>query len=123
MRPKTIAVAPLLFLVVSFATAAEGGDGPAGGGGLDQTSVERVVAAHRNGVKRTCWERAIDQKASFVNVSVTADVAPDGNVATTSSSGDHPVIAKCVESQVKTWRFPAAGATTTLNLPFKFVRQ
>ena len=102
-----------------------GGSGPAsaGGGGLDSSSVERVVAAHRTGVKRTCWERGgADQKAS-VNVTVSATVAPDGSVSGTSSSGDDPVVAKCIESQVKTWRFSAPGATTTVNIPFKFVRQ
>ena len=102
-----------------------GGSGPAsaGGGGLDSSSVERVVAAHRTGVKRTCWERGgADQKAS-VNVTVSATVAPDGSVSGTSSSGDDPVVAKCIESQVKSWRFSAPGATTTVNIPFKFVRQ
>ena len=100
-----------------------GGPGPAGGGGLDSTSVERVVAAHRTGVKRTCWERGgADQKAS-VNVTVSATVAPDGSVSGTSSSGDDPVVAKCIESQVKSWRFAAPGSTTTVNIPFKFVRQ
>jgi predicted Zn finger-like uncharacterized protein len=99
------------------------GPGPAGGGGLDSSSVERVVASHRTGVKRTCWERGgADQKAS-VNVTVSATVAPDGSVSGTSSSGDDPVVAKCIESQVKTWRFAAPGATTTVNIPFKFVRQ
>jgi outer membrane biosynthesis protein TonB len=100
-----------------------GGPGPAGGGGLDSSSVERVVASHRTGVKRTCWERGgADQKAS-VNVTVSATVAPDGSVSGTSSNGDDPVVAKCIESQVKTWRFAAPGSTTTVNIPFKFVRQ
>jgi hypothetical protein len=85
--------------------------------------VERVVASHRTGVKRTCWERGgADQKAS-VNVTVSATVAPDGSVSGTSSNGDDPVVAKCIESQVKSWRFAAPGATTTVNIPFKFVRQ
>jgi len=102
---------------------AGGGAGPAGGGGLDSSSVERVVAAHRAGVKRTCWERGgADQKAS-VNVTVSATVAPDGSVSGTSSNGDDPVVAKCIESQVKSWRFSAPGSTTTVNIPFKFVRQ
>jgi hypothetical protein len=44
-------------------------------------------------------------------------------VSSTSSSGDDPVVAKCIESQVKTWQFPAPGSSTTINIPFKFVRQ
>lgn len=98
---------------------------PAGGSGsgLDAAGVERVVAVHRNGVKRTCWERGGSDQKSSVNVTITASVAPNGSVASTSSSGDDPVVAKCIEGQVKSWQFPAPGATTTLNIPFKFVRQ
>lgn len=99
------------------------GAGAGSGGGLDSSSVERVVAAHRAGVKRTCWERGgADQKAS-VNVTITAQVGPGGNVVSTSSSGDDPVVAKCIESQVRSWMFSAPGSTTTVNIPFKFVRQ
>jgi predicted Zn finger-like uncharacterized protein len=101
-----------------------GGAGPgAGGGGLDSSSVERVVASHRAGVKRTCWERGGADQKSSVNVTVSATVAPDGSVAATSSSGDDPVVGKCIESQVRGWRFNAPGSTTTVNIPFKFVRQ
>jgi predicted Zn finger-like uncharacterized protein len=101
-----------------------GGAGPsAGGGGLDSSSVERVVASHRLGVKRTCWERGGADQKSSVNVTVSATVAPDGSVSGTSSSGDDPVVAKCIESQVRSWKFNAPGSTTTVNIPFKFVRQ
>lgn len=100
-----------------------GGAGAGSGGGLDSSSVERVVAAHRTGVKRTCWERGGADQKSSVNVTVSATVAPDGSVAGTSSSGDDPVVAKCIESQVRSWRFNAPGSTTTVNIPFKFVRQ
>lgn len=99
--------------------------GPAGGGGggLDQAAVERVAANHRAGVKRTCWERGGADQKSSVNVVVTATVAPNGSVSSTSSSGDDPVVGKCIETQVKSWQFPAPGETKTLQLPFKFVRQ
>jgi len=101
-----------------------GGSGPgAAGGGLDSSSVERVVASHRAGVKRTCWERGGADQKSSVNVMVSATVAPDGSVSGTSSSGDDPVVAKCIEGQVRSWRFNAPGSTTTVNIPFKFVRQ
>jgi len=100
-----------------------GGGGAAGGGGLDQAGVERVVAGHRAGVKRTCWERGGADQKSSVNVTISANVAPNGSVASTSSTGDDPVVAKCIENQVKTWQFPAPGSSTTINIPFKFVRQ
>ena len=97
--------------------------GGSAGGSLDQATVERIVAGHRTGVKRTCWERGgVDQKSS-VNVTVTTNIAANGSVASTSSSGDDPVVGKCIENQVRAWRFPASGSTTTINIPFKFVRQ
>jgi outer membrane biosynthesis protein TonB len=99
------------------------GAGAGGGAGLDSSSVERVVASHRAGVKRTCWERGGADQKSSVNVMVSATVAPDGSVSGTSSSGDDPVVAKCIEGQVRSWRFNAPGSTTTVNIPFKFVRQ
>ncbi len=99
------------------------GPGAGAGGGLDSSSVERVVASHRSGVKRTCWERGGADQKSSVNVTVSATVAPDGSVSGTSSSGDDPVVAKCIEQQVRAWRFNAPGAATTVNIPFKFVRQ
>ncbi len=97
--------------------------GAGGGGGLDSSSVQRVVSSHQSGVKRTCWERGGGDSKSSVNVTVSAQVGPAGNVIGTSSSGDDPVVAKCIEGQVKTWMFSAPGATTTVNIPFKFVRQ
>jgi len=101
------------------------GSSPGGGngGGLDSSSVERVVASHRAGVKRTCWERGGADQKSSVNVTVSATVGPAGNVVGTSSSGDDPVVAKCIENQVRSWMFSAPGSTTTVNIPFKFVRQ
>ncbi|MBX3187904.1 MAG: zinc-ribbon domain-containing protein [Labilithrix sp.] len=97
--------------------------GGSAGGGLDQAGVERVVAARRMGVRRTCWDSGNNDKKSSVNVTVTATVGPDGSVTSTSSSGDDPQVGKCIESQVRTWKFPAPGSTTTINIPFKFVRQ
>ena len=100
-----------------------GGGAPGTGGGLDSSSVQRVVASHQNGVKRTCWERGGAGGTSSANVTISAQVGPAGNVVGTSSTGDDPVVAKCIENQVKTWMFAAPGATTTVNIPFKFIKQ
>ncbi|MBX3226900.1 MAG: zinc-ribbon domain-containing protein [Labilithrix sp.] len=100
-----------------------GSSGGGSSGGLDTAGVERVVAGHRAGVKRTCWERGGSDQKSSVNVTVTANVAPNGQVSSVSSSGDDPVVGKCIENQVKGWTFPAPGSPTTINIPFKFVRQ
>ncbi len=91
---------------------------------LDQAAVERVILAHRAGIKRTCWERRPgDDGRSAANVTVMLAVGPTGTVDSASSNGDDPVVSRCIEAQVRTWRFPASGTTTTINVPFKFVRE
>ena len=101
------------------------GSNPGGGGGSSLTSdqVEATVRNHSAGVKRTCWEKIGDGKAGSVNVNVTANVAGNGNVSSATATGNDPVIAKCIEGAVRTWTFPATGGTTTVNIPFTFVRQ
>ena len=101
---------------------------PPGSGGaavpLNQEAVERVVVAHRAGIKRACWERGShDDGRASANINVSLTIDPDGRVNATSSGGDNPVVAKCIEAQVRTWLFPAPGATTTVTIPFKFVRE
>jgi len=104
------------------APAAGGGGGGGGGGGLDQGAVERVVAAKRAGVKRTCWDRNNADKSS-AKITVAITVAGNGSVSNASSTGDDAMIGKCIEQQVRTWTFPPSGGTTTVNVPFVFVRQ
>lgn len=91
---------------------------------LDQAAVERVIVTHRAGIKRTCWDRrAGDDGRTSANVTVMLAVGPTGTVDSSSSNGDDPALAKCIEAQVQTWRFPASSTTTTINIPFKFVRE
>jgi predicted Zn finger-like uncharacterized protein len=100
-----------------------GGPSGAGGGGLDSAAVQRVVRDRQAGVKRTCWERGGGEQKSSANVNVAVTVAPNGQVSGATATGDDPVIAKCIENQVRGWSFPAPGSTTTVNIPFHFVRQ
>jgi len=98
---------------------------------LDAVSVERVVAAHRAGIKRTCWERSRADEPllpASANVTVRVTIGADGTVLSSSSSGNDAALAKCLEGQIKTWRFPAKGtgqdgAPTIVSIPFKFVRE
>jgi predicted Zn finger-like uncharacterized protein len=102
-----------------------GAKGPSGGsgGGLDSAAVQRVVRERQAGVKRTCWERGGGDGKSSAKVNVSITVAPNGSVQGAKATGDDPVVAKCIENQVRTWHFPAPGETTTVNVPFVFVRQ
>jgi hypothetical protein len=54
---------------------------------------------------------------------VTLTIAPDGAVSEASAIGDDAGIARCIETQTRTWMFPRPGAATTVSIPFKFVRQ
>lgn len=99
----------------------EGGPS-AGAGHFDQASIERVVATHKSGVKRMCIDRG-HGGAGTTKVSATITIAPNGQVQNVSTAGDDPVISKCIEQQLRGWQFPAPGESTTVQVPFVFVRQ
>lgn len=94
----------------------------AGGGTFDQGAIERVVASRKAGVKRTCLDRSSGGAAS-TKVTATVTIAPNGSVQNVSTAGDDPVIAKCIEQQLRGWSFPAPGETKQVQIPFVFVRQ
>jgi hypothetical protein len=93
-----------------------------GGGGFDQSAIERVVSSRKASVKRTCLERS-SGGASSTKVTATLTIAPSGAVQNVTSTGDDPVMAKCIESQLRSWSFPAPGETQQVQIPFVFVRQ
>lgn len=99
-----------------------GGGGSAGGGSLTSDMIQRVVMQHQTSVKRTCWERG-GSTESDVSVKVHVSIAGNGSVSSTSSSGNDPAIAKCIETSVHSWVFPATGGTTEVDIPFHFLRQ
>jgi predicted Zn finger-like uncharacterized protein len=98
-------------------------DGPkAPGQCLSEGQVQKVVQLHMVPVRRTCWERSQSNKPS-VNVNVTLTVGADGSAQNVSASGDDPTVAKCIENDVRGWRFPAMGCTQRTAIPFKFLLQ
>jgi hypothetical protein len=100
-----------------------GGGGGGGGSSLTGDQVERTVKNYQAGVRRSCYDRLATDKTGTVQVTVTATVAGSGGVQNASADGNDPMIAKCIESAVRNWQFPATGGTTTVRIPFKFVRQ
>jgi predicted Zn finger-like uncharacterized protein len=100
--------------------SSSGGGG--GGGGLTQADISNVVSSRSVAIKRTCYERG-NSTANSVNVTAKITVAPSGNVQNVSASGNDSAIAKCIEGQIRGWKFPAPGSTTEVTVPFKFVRQ
>jgi len=94
-----------------------------GGGSLTEDQIRSVLNQHSLGVRRNCWERGSTSQVSSVNVSVRIVVNGQGQVNSASADGNDPAIAKCIETSVRGWSFPATGGTSTVNIPFKFVRQ
>ena len=89
---------------------------------ISGSQVQQVIANHQVAIRRACWERSPSAKPS-ANVSVTMTVAADGSAQGVSATGDDPAVAKCIETDVKNWRFPAMGCSQKTGFGFKFVRQ
>ncbi len=95
---------------------------------LDAASIARVAATHRAAVKSACWD-AFDSggvHGAKVHVTVLATVGTDGLVESASSTGTDQAAAKCVEDQVRRWRFPApdrGGNAVSVSIPFDLVRE
>jgi serine/threonine protein kinase len=96
--------------------------GPSAGGTFDAGAIERVVNQRKAGVKRTCLDRAASAGGS-TKVTASMTIAPNGSVQNVSTTGNDPVIAKCIEQQLRTWSFPAPGEVKQVQIPFVFVRQ
>lgn len=96
----------------------------AGGGGSSLTGeqIEAVVRNYQTGVKRTCWERTGTQQAA-VNVKAHLVVGPSGAVQSVNADGNDPVVTKCIENSIRSWKFPPSGTTTRVDIPFHFLRQ
>jgi hypothetical protein len=106
-------------------------DDPGGGGGeaprapgqcISGGQVQTVIGLHRVALQRACWERSASQKLS-ANVTVSLTIGADGSAQGVSAAGDDTVVAKCIENDVRGWRFPAMGCSQPTSIPFHFVRQ
>jgi predicted Zn finger-like uncharacterized protein len=86
------------------------------------SQVQQVIGQHRVALQRACWERIASQKPS-ANVTVSLTVGADGSAQGVSASGDDLTVAKCIEGDVRGWRFPAMGCSQPTSIPFHFVRQ
>ncbi len=115
-------IAALLGGPASGPNVGGGTSGGSTGGGLSDKAVQDAVRNYTPGVKRTCWERGGSAESTAI-VDVTVTVAPNGNVSNAQASGNDPLVAKCIENQVRNWRFAAPGETTTIKIPFKFIKQ
>ncbi len=101
-----------------------GGNGVGGSASsaLSEEAIQRTVQQRSAGVKRTCWERGGGTESN-VNVKVHLVIAATGNVQSSSAEGNDPIVSKCIENSVKNWSFPVSSGSTTVDIPFHFLRQ
>ncbi|MBM4363143.1 MAG: AgmX/PglI C-terminal domain-containing protein, partial [Deltaproteobacteria bacterium] len=100
------------------------------GGQLDGAAISRVISNFTPSVRRGCWQPALEARTadapSSARVELTITVAPSGAVENVRSSGDprgYPRLAACIESKVRSWKFPRSGGSTTVKVPFVFAAQ
>src|SRR5260370_28257090 len=89
---------------------------------FSEGQVQQVIGLHQVGVRRACWERNPTTKPT-VNVAVALTIGPDGSAQGVTTTSDEPSVAKCIENDVRGWRFPAMGRSQKTGFSFKFVRQ
>jgi len=89
---------------------------------FSEGQVQQVIGLHQVGVRRACWERNPTTKPT-VNVAVALTIGPDGSAQGVTTTSDEPSVAKCIENDVRGWRFPAMGCSQKTGFSFKFVRQ
>jgi hypothetical protein len=110
-------------LIAGAGAGPNAGPGESAGAGtgaqLTEDQVRSVLAMHTAGVKRTCWERMQTQSSS-VNVTVHIVAGSSGQVTSATATGNDPMVAHCIEGEVRRWTFPGSGA---IDIPFHFLRQ
>ncbi len=112
-------------------TAGPGKDGAGSGRGqLSEGEINGVVQRNMAGVRRRCWQPALDARAAnapkSASVRTTITISPGGGVSSVSASGGEqhfPGLASCIAGAVRGWQFPPSDGPTTVNIPFSFVSQ
>jgi predicted Zn finger-like uncharacterized protein len=101
------------------------GPAPTGpsGSSLSQGQLETVVKMHKPGVTRTCWTNIGGGGSSSASEMVHMVIDGTGHVTSAHAEGSNAQVGTCMEREMRNWIFPASGASTSVDLPFKFVNQ
>lgn len=104
--------------------------GGAGAGQLSQSEISQVVSQNQAGVKRRCWQPALEARSanapSTARVKARIVIGASGNVESVSANGaenDYPGLSACIAQRIQNWKFPASGGPTTVEVPFVFAGQ
>ena len=87
----------------------------------DEANIPFEVARKNHASLRSaCWDGS-EKTTQMVSVAVTVDAS--GATTSASASSADAKLAQCVESQVKTWRFPSSKtASRSYQIPIRFRR-
>lgn len=104
---------------------------PPSDGPLTSGQISGVVSSNTARVRKRCWDAASSGRSADApsTVKVTADIsiAPSGSVSSVKVSGGnekyYPGLVSCVQSTISAWKFPTAGESSTVKVPFSFAAQ
>jgi hypothetical protein len=88
---------------------------------LGGTDVEQVVSSKHASIRDRCWNQ--HRELDSAEITVFATIGGDGRVIGATGRGTDAELARCVENEVKRWRFRATGrAAVDVEIPFKLRR-
>ncbi len=83
--------------------------------------VEGVLKEHKEALRLACWEHAKSAEKAYIGT-MTIRLAPTGKVMSVVTDGTDPPTSKCIDKQVKTWKFPPPSGTASIKLPIRLRR-
>lgn len=103
---------------------------PSGLGQLTQGEISGVVESNRAGIRKRCWQPALDARAkggpTSVRVSASLVIGASGNVESVSAGGGEaafPGLSSCIAGRIKGWKFPPSSGSSPVSVPFFFAEQ
>jgi hypothetical protein len=92
-------------------------------GSLTREEIESVVTAHHRSLRERCWDGRKDAP-SISNMTLTLIVGANGDVVSTSASGNDAIANECVERMSRGWRFiPHGERSAPIKIPIHFQRE
>ncbi len=90
---------------------------------FDSEAVQRVVAAHREGIRVRCWQQPENERLPSAEVRLTLEIGTRGEVLNATAMETATSLDSCILREARSWRFPPPKEATTVTIPFTFVRQ
>ena len=88
---------------------------------FDMSVVESVLKEHKDALKKVCWDKSKSDDKAYIGT-VTIRLAPTGKVMSAQTDGTDALASKCIDKQVKGWKFPAPKGTASIKMPIRLRR-